>query len=106
MKNLKEITLLTNVSANANGTPVDLTHEEDTFVLTPVTTGGSVGLTLNIEFQSPSGNWHQVKTATYATAGFQQAIQLSALPGRAIRATVSGYSAGAITVDGFAAEMA
>lgn len=104
MQQLSEITLLLAQGANGNGTVVDLNHSEDTFILCPVTAGGSAGMTLNIEMVSPDGtNWCQIATRALSTVGAQSALQLFPYPGRSIRASVTGWTAGTLTVRGYMA---
>ena len=96
--------LLTAQSANGSGAVIPMKRCEDTFVLFPVTAGGTVAMTLNIEMLSPDGvSWCQVATRALSTVGVQPVIPLNYLPGQAIRATVAGWTNGTVSVQGYMA---
>lgn len=103
MKHLKALTLLSAVGSAVAGTAANLRLGEDVFTVYPLTSGGTVGLTLVIEGQSPSGDWHQLAApAAYAAAGAQPVIAIANVGVCAIRARVSSWTAGTISATAIA----
>lgn len=103
MRDFKALTLLASTTGNATGTEVELRKSEDQITILPVTAGGTVALTLNVQTKNPDGtNWHTVATATYNAAGAQAPINLSNFVGQAIRVTITGHTNGSIAVNGYA----
>lgn len=100
MKFLVPFTLLTAQGANGSGAAVPVKQQQDAFIVFPVTAGGTVALTVAIEVKSPAGNWHQVATATYNAAGNQAPIKITDTPTDEIRATVSGWTNGTVSITG------
>ena len=102
MKFLKPLTLLNAVAAAVAGTGFELHQGEDTFSFFP-NTSGTVQLTLVIESLAPDGQWYPISAAVpYTTAGVQAPITISTIAAAQIRARVSAWTSGTITVTGYA----
>jgi hypothetical protein len=102
MQIVSDFILLNAQGANGSGQAVETKKGQDTIVILPVTAGATAGMTLTIEVLNPDGtNWHRVAQAAFTTVGAQTAIQLPNLFGQAIRATISAWASGTITVRGF-----
>ena len=102
MKNLKALTLLSTVASAVAGAAVNPRSGEDSFTFYPITSG-TVNLTVVIEAQSPNGDWHQIAApVTYTTVGAQPAITVIGIAVSAIRARVSAWTSGTISVTAIA----
>lgn len=107
MRDFKALTLLPSTSANATGDAVELRKAEDQITILPVTAGGTVALTVNVQTLNPDGtSWHTVATAAYAAAGAQAPINLTNFVGQAIRVTITGHTNGSVAVNGYAGAIA
>lgn len=101
MKKIADFKLLNAVGSATAGPAIPLA-DEDSFLLHPNVTGGSVNLTYQIEMLSPSGIWNKVAGPfTLNAAAAQPVIQLYPYFGQAIRANITAWTAGLLTVDGY-----
>jgi hypothetical protein len=102
MKNVSDFVMMTAQAAVNTGAAIGFRLGEDTIRIMPVTTG-STNMTLVIEELNPDGvTWHNLATSVLTTVGQQTPIFFGQFIGRAIRARVSIWTSGTITVSGYA----
>lgn len=96
--NIQHGTLFTQQAADGTSQPVELKFPTNLTVFVKTENGtAAVNLVLALETKSPAGDWHQIATATYNSAGNQAPITYDHAVG-ALRAKVSSYADGKATV--------
>jgi hypothetical protein len=99
MQQTQNLPLLSAVVANGSSAAQPI-RSQDSFAFWVYATGGTVAATVTLEAQNPDGsnNWHKLVSVVLSAAGAAPVANIAGVPvGCAIRATVSGWTSGAIT---------